>query len=176
MLRRLIKPFFTRRFAKFGAVGATGVIVNLGTLAVLRRLGVHTNLASAIAIELSILSNFFINHLWTFGDRRDQGGPSVGQHLWRFHLVSLGGGAIQFVLFVALNVAWLRLFGSPAAIASYGAGAGSWTDHWIWHPFVEPPEVGKLIYLSQVAGIGAATVWNYLLNFYWTWAKRTAAA
>lgn len=175
MLRRLIKPFLTRRFAKFGAVGASGVVVNLGTLALLRGMGVHTNLASAVAIELSILSNFLINHLWTFGDRRSEGGPSVGQHLLRFHLVSLGGGAIQFVLFVFLNVIWLRLFGTAAAIADYGAGAGSWSDHWIWHPFVQAPEVGKLIYLSQVAGIGAATVWNYLLNFYWTWAKKAAA-
>ena len=176
MFRRFVKPFLSRRFAKFGAVGASGVVVNLGTLALLRRAGVHTNLASAIAIELSILSNFLINHLWTFGDRRDQGGATVGQHLLRFHLVSLGGGAIQFVLFVLLNVVWLRLFGSGEAIAQYGAGAGTWTDHWIWHPFVEPPEVGKLIYLSQVAGIGAATVWNYLLNFYWTWAKRAVTA
>jgi putative flippase GtrA len=172
MLGTLIRPFFTRRFAKFGAVGATGVVVNLGSLALLRRLGVHTNLASALAIELSILSNFLINHLWTFGDRRDEDGPGVGQHLMRFHLVSLGGGVIQFVLFVLLNVLWLRLFGGPAAIAQYGSGAGTWADHWIWHPFVDPPEVGKLIYLSQMAGIGAATVWNYLLNFYWTWAKR----
>jgi putative flippase GtrA len=156
-------------------VGASGVVVNLGSLALLRRFGVHTNLASAIAIELSILSNFFINHLWTFGDRRSQGGPTLGQHLWRFHLVSLGGGAIQFVLFVGLNVIWLRLFGTREAIADYGAGAGTWSDHWIWHPFVEPPEVGKLIYLSQMIGIGAATVWNYLLNFYWTWAKKAVA-
>ena len=69
----------------------------------------------------------------------------------------------------------LRLFGSADAIARYGAGAGSWTDHWIWHPFVEPPDVGQLIYLSQIAGIGASTVWNYLLNFYWTWAKKAVA-
>ena len=174
MPTRFIKPFLTRRFAKFGAVGATGVVVNLATLALLRRVGVHTNGASAIAIELSILTNFLINHLWTFGDRRGSEGPSVGQHLLRFHLVSLGGGAIQFVLFVALNVAWLRLFGSADAIAAYATGVGSWSDHWIWHPFVEPPDVGKLIYLSQILGIGAATVWNYLLNFYWTWAKRPA--
>ena len=172
MPKRLIKPFLTRRFAKFGAVGATGVIVNLGTLAVLRKFAVHTNLASAIAIELSILSNFLINHLWTFGDRRSEGGPTLGHHLFRFHLVSLGGGIIQFVIFVGMNVVWLRLFGTPAEIATYGAGAGSWMDRWVWHPFVEPPNVGNLVYLSQICGIGAATVWNYLLNFYWTWAKK----
>jgi putative flippase GtrA len=173
IVKPFVKPFLSRRFIKFGAVGATGVVVNLGCLAVLRKAGVHTNVASAIAIELSILSNFFINHLWTFGDRRGSG-PSVGQHLLRFHLVSLGGGAIQFVLFVMLNVLWLRLFGTPAQIASYAGGAGSFAERWIWHPFVEPPDVGSWVYVSQLAGIGAATIWNYLLNFYWTWAKKVA--
>ncbi|HEY0714933.1 MAG TPA: GtrA family protein [Polyangia bacterium] len=171
MPTRFIKPFFTRRFIKFGAVGATGVVVNLAALWVLRRLDVHTNVASAIAIELSILSNFVINHVWTFRDRTGHG-PSIGQHLMRFHLVSLGGGLIQFVIFVACNVLWLRLFGTEAAIAAYGAGEGTRIDRWILKPFVEPPEVGNLVYLSQIMGIGTATVWNYLLNFYWTWAKK----
>jgi putative flippase GtrA len=168
---RLIRPFLSGRFVKFAAVGASGVVVNLGTLALLRFLGVHTNLASALAIEVSILSNFAINHLWTFGDRRDEGG-SVLRHGVRFHLVSLGGGAIQFLVFVAMNVAWLLAFGGAAAIAAYGAGAGSWTERWLWHAIVSPPDVGRLVYLSQILGIGAATVWNYLLNFYWTWASR----
>jgi putative flippase GtrA len=169
-LKRLIKPFLSARFVKFAAVGASGVVVNLAVLALLRGLGVHTNLASALAIEASILSNFTINHLWTFADRG--GATSIWAHGARFHLVSLGGGLIQFVGFVAMNVAWLVLFGDPATIAGYGAGARSFTERWLWHPFVEPPEVGKLIYVSQVLGIGVATAWNYLLNFYWTWAKR----
>ena len=37
------------------------------------------------------------------------------------------------------------------------------------HLIMEPPDVGNGIYLSQIAGIGVATVWNYLANFYWTW-------
>jgi putative flippase GtrA len=176
-LRPFVKPFLSRRFIKFGAVGATGVVVNLGCLAALRKADVHTNVASAIAIELSILSNFLINHLWTFGDRRGSNGsgPSLGQHLLKFHLVSLGGGAIQFVLFVMLNVLWLRLFGTASEIAAYAGGAGSFSQRWIWHPFVQPPEVGNWVYVSQLAGIGAATVWNYLLNFYWTWAHQKTA-
>jgi putative flippase GtrA len=168
LVSRLIKPFFTRRFIKFAAVGASGVVVNLGTLAVLRVLGVHTNLASALAIEVSILSNFTINHLWTFGDRRHAEMSLLRQGV-KFHLVSLGGGIIQFVVFVAMNVAWLLLFGGQQAIDAYGAGAGSFAQRWLWHPFVEPPSVGKLVYLSQLFGIGAAMAWNYLLNFYWTW-------
>ena len=170
LLGPVVKPFLTRRFVKFGAVGATGVLVNLGTLALLRRMDVHTNAASAIAIELSILSNFLINHLWTFGDRRG-GAAALSRHLFRFHLVSLAGGAVQFVLFVTLNVVWLRLFGSAAAVAAYGAGAGSVFERWVWHAFFEPPDVGALVYLSQMLGIGVATVSNYLLNFYWTWER-----
>jgi putative flippase GtrA len=168
LLSRLIKPFLTRRFVKFAAVGASGVVVNLGTLAVLRKLQVHTNLASALAIEVSILSNFTINHLWTFGDRR-HAETSLLRHGLRFHLVSLGGGLIQFVAFVAMNVAWLLLFGGRAAIDAYGAGSSSFAQRWLWHPFFEPPDVGKLVYVSQLAGIGAAMAWNYLANFYWTW-------
>jgi len=135
---RLIQPFFTSRFLRFAAVGGSGVFVNLGTLALLRMMGVHTNLASAAAIEVSILSNFAINHLWTFGDRRDEGG-SLLQHGARFHVVSLGGGVIQFFVFVTMNVCWLLLFGDAADIAAYGAGAESPLMRWGWTPFVKPP-------------------------------------
>jgi putative flippase GtrA len=168
---RLIKPFLTRRFMKFAAVGASGVVVNLGTLFLLRLLQVHTNLASAAAIEVSILSNFTINHLWTFGDRRHAQVSLLRQGV-KFHLVSLVGGLIQFGIFVGMNVAWLLLFGGRAAIEAYTAGTFGFVDRWLLHPIRQPPEVGQLVYLSQLAGIGGAMVWNYLLNFYWTWAER----
>jgi putative flippase GtrA len=170
MFIRLIRPFLTRRFMKFAAVGATGVFVNLGTLALLRRLHVHTNLASALAIELSILSNFTINHLWTFGDRRGAQ-VSLLHHGAKFHLVSAAGGLLQFAVFVAMNVAWLVLFGGGQAIDAYTAGTTGFFQRWLLHPLRQPPEVGKLVYLSQLFGIGVAMVWNYLLNFYWTWAE-----
>jgi putative flippase GtrA len=170
LLTGLIKPFLTRRFMKFAAVGASGVVVNLGTLALLRLMQVHTNLASALAIEVSILSNFAINHLWTFGDRRGAE-VSLLRHGARFHLVSLGGGIIQFIIFVAMNVAWLLLFGGRQAIDAYAAGTSGFFERWVMHPVREAPDVGKLVYLSQLFGIGGAMAWNYLLNFYWTWAE-----
>jgi putative flippase GtrA len=156
---------------KFAAVGASGVVVNLGTLALLRMFKVHTNLASAAAIEMSILSNFTINHLWTFGDRRHAHDSLLRQGM-KFHLVSLVGGLLQFAVFVAMNVAWLLLFGGRAAIEAYTAGTSGFAERWLLHPIRQAPEVGGLVYLSQLAGIGGAMVWNYLLNFYWTWAER----
>ena len=39
-------------------------------------------LGALIAIELSILSNCLINHLWTFGDRRTQNGDDGPTIAW----------------------------------------------------------------------------------------------
>ena len=56
-------------FSKFMLTGLSGVFVNLGSFAVLLSLGIHQYLASALAVELSIISNFIINNYWTFGYR-----------------------------------------------------------------------------------------------------------
>ena len=56
-------------FLKFGAVGGSGVIVNLAFLAGFRWIGFHDSLSSALAIEVSIISNFILNERWTFKER-----------------------------------------------------------------------------------------------------------
>jgi len=61
---------YWRRFIKFNLVGLTGVLVNEGLLVLLVFYGVYFLYASAIAIEISIISNFVLNDLWTFRDRR----------------------------------------------------------------------------------------------------------
>jgi dolichol-phosphate mannosyltransferase len=61
---------YWRRFLKFNVVGVTGVVVNEGLLVLLASSGVYYLYASAVAIELSIVSNFILNDLWTFRDRR----------------------------------------------------------------------------------------------------------
>ena len=58
-----------RTFIKFCVTGLSGVLVNLGSFHLLTALGVHRYLASPIAIEPSIISNFLINNYWTFADR-----------------------------------------------------------------------------------------------------------
>jgi len=62
-----------RRFAKFCIVGLTGVIINLGILYILKESFGFLYFASIIAIELSIISNFILNDIWTFNDKRKQG-------------------------------------------------------------------------------------------------------
>jgi dolichol-phosphate mannosyltransferase len=62
-LRRLL----TLRFLRFALVGASGVAINMGALWLLTTsVGLPVPVASVIAIELSILSNFTLNDLWTW--------------------------------------------------------------------------------------------------------------
>ena len=67
---RMLSLDFWRHFIKFNVVGLIGVAVNEGALALLTAAGYYYLDASAIAIELSILSNFVLNDFWTFRDRR----------------------------------------------------------------------------------------------------------
>ncbi len=163
-----LKPILSRRFLKFCTVGVSGVVVNLGFLWIFADLfRIHTNLASALAIELSVLSNFAINEAWTFRDRRN---GNAGWRAVRFNLVSLVGAAMQWSIFVALNLSWFVWLGASDVIAEYigQVSEGGWLAH-VVHAVTQPPEVGEWKYLSQLIGIGAATFWNFLVNFYWTW-------
>ena len=89
----------TRRFVKFCLAGGSGVLINLGLLALLTEvIGVFYVLSAAIAIEASILNNFTWNELWTFRDRRTPTSSAVGVRLAKFNLISLVGLGIQIGL------------------------------------------------------------------------------
>ena len=91
-----------RTFAKFSLTGFSGVIVNLGSFHLLLELGVHKYLASPIAIEISVVSNFFLNNYWTFADRALSGRKR--HRGLRFHFVSLLALGVSYSTFVALSV------------------------------------------------------------------------
>lgn len=165
-----LRPLLSARFLKFCAVGASGVVVNLGVLALLTALGMRSSIASAWAIEVSILSNFAVNELWTFRDQR--AGSSLAGRAARFQLVSLVGAVVQWVVFLAGNVALLWWIAGPGALDAYFGGEGSVFDRYVRRPVLDPPAVGAGVYLAQLAGIGVATGWNFLANFYWTWRDR----
>ena len=91
-----------RTFVKFCLTGLSGVVVNLGSFHILLELGVHKYLASPIAIEISVISNFFLNNYWTFADR-DLSSRKRIRGL-RFHIVSLLALGVSYSTFVVLSV------------------------------------------------------------------------
>ncbi len=104
MFSSVYRYFLNETFIKFALTGLSGVFVNLGSFQLLILLGVHPMLASPVAIEISILSNFLINNFWTFRDRN-----MVDRHRIRgmkYHLVSLGTLALSYGTFLVLNLLW----------------------------------------------------------------------
>jgi dolichol-phosphate mannosyltransferase len=75
-------------FIKFCCVGLVGAIVNIGSYLLLeRRFQIPSQVAINIAIEISIVSNFFFNNYWTF-KKRTKNLP-VFLRLVIFNIVSL---------------------------------------------------------------------------------------
>ena len=91
------------RWVTFNLVGAVGMIVQLTALALFNGLlHGHYLLASAAALEVTLLHNFVWHTKYTWHDRRDR--LSRGQQLLRFQLsnglVSLGGNLALMRLLV----------------------------------------------------------------------------
>jgi len=85
-----------KKLFKFGMVGISGIIVNMGILYYLKEfVGFYYLVASFFAIELSILNNFLWNDLWTFRSSGDQKLSSRWHRIVAFHIVSAGGLVIN---------------------------------------------------------------------------------
>ena len=166
---KALQSFVSLRFLKFCTVGMSGVVVNLAFLAFFSDVMLlQVNLASALAIEMSINSNFLINEFWTFRDRHVSDGCAVR---WlKFHFVSLVGGAIQWLVFIGCNLAVYMVLGGGDRVSDAGADDNH-VCRFLIGLVIHPPDVGSWKYLSQLIGIGAATFWNYIVNFNWTWAR-----
>lgn len=82
------------RWGKFNLVGAVGMGVQLGALAILNHLApAHYMMTSAAALEITLVHNFIWHQHYTWRDRRDN--ASIPAQLIRFHLsnglVSIAG-------------------------------------------------------------------------------------
>ena len=82
-------------FVKFAIVGLTGILVNEGLLILLQSYGVYFLYAGAVGIEVSILSNFVMNDLWTFRDRRS---GHFAVRLVKFNGLMLVGLAVNLAI------------------------------------------------------------------------------
>lgn len=109
---------YWRRFIKFNLVGLTGVLVNEGLLVLLAAGGLYYIYASAIAIEVSIISNFVLNDFWTFRDRRH---GHVVTRLLKFNGLMLIGLVVNLLIlyagtaYLGVNYALSNLLGIVAA-------------------------------------------------------------
>ncbi|MEM3831553.1 MAG: glycosyltransferase family 2 protein [Sulfolobales archaeon] len=89
------------RILKFIVVGSSGVIVNTGVLYVMVENGFSRPIASLVAIEISTVSNFILNDLWTFS--RDRRGSWM-KRLLGYHMAVAVGNIVIFTVFNILSL------------------------------------------------------------------------
>ena len=76
--------------------------MNLISFTKLIDIGMNTFVASPIAIEASIISNFLLNNYWTFSHRKSN--DRVRVKWLKFNLISLLSLAISYTTFVFLSL------------------------------------------------------------------------
>lgn len=132
-----------KEFIKFGVVGGSGVLVNIGIYLLLTRVtGIVYYIGSPLAIELSILWNFVWNNSWTFKKRETS--VTGMTRLVRFHAVSCASGVANYVILLLC----VMLFGLWDILANMiGIGFGTVINYymnsaWTWR---EVPEKSSFL-------------------------------
>jgi dolichol-phosphate mannosyltransferase len=106
------RPASWMQLLRFGVVGASGYIINLGVFALLAEtLGVHHLIAAVGAFCVAVTSNFFWNRHWTF--EPGEGHPAF--QAARFFAVSVAA--------LVINVVVLQLLVAGAGMQDLGAQA-----------------------------------------------------
>ncbi len=113
---------FAKQAAKYYAVGASGVLVNLGLLFYLTEyVGLWYFLSYTLAISASITSNFILNKFWTFRDSINSQ-RTVVMYV-KFASVSFLGMAIQLgsVYFLVESLSVYYMMAALISISIAGA-------------------------------------------------------
>ena len=92
----------SKTFLKFSIVGAAGVVVNLASFTVLMNMGLNKFIASPVAIEFSIISNFLLNNFWTFSDRDVN--DKIHIRGLKFNIISFVALGVSYSTFLILSV------------------------------------------------------------------------
>ena len=112
------------RWVKFNAVGAMGIVVQLGTLVVLAGpLGLHYLLATGLAVETAVLHNFFWHERWTWMERTRRA-PQLRLFLGRLLRFHLSNGLVSILgnlVLMRLLVGQFRLHYMVANVLSIAA-------------------------------------------------------
>jgi dolichol-phosphate mannosyltransferase len=120
-----LRPFL----GKFAIVGLLGVAVNQGCLLLLVAVaGLQVRWAGAIAIELAILTTFFLNNSWTWKDRRRR---SFISRFMLYHLVTLLSGICNYVILLFLHAEGMH-YGIANLFGMGVAGVLNFSVHYYW--------------------------------------------
>ncbi|WP_162458710.1 GtrA family protein [Desulfosarcina ovata] len=114
-------------------MGVSGLLVNLGLYIILTRMfHFKPAFSSPVAIETSIISNFSLNHLWTFKKRHNE--QRLIKKLTNFHIVAGIAGLSNYAVFLLL----INYFGLYDIIANLtGIAFGTLINYfcnslWTW--------------------------------------------
>ena len=128
---------------RFYTVGAAGIVVQLAVFtAFTRGLNAPYLLATAIAVELAILHNFYWHERWTWAERLRVSAAGQGGRLIRFHLsngvLSIVGNMVLMAILVG------RLHAPPLAASVISIGICSVLNFLAADRFVfRAPEQGE---------------------------------
>ena len=107
-----LQPMAHWRFVKFGAVGASGTVINIAVLyacqefLLLQIADFHDrlNYSIAIAITLATISNFYFNRRLTWRDRQYEASPGVMVLFFKYVAAAGVSIAIQSVMTKSLSL------------------------------------------------------------------------
>lgn len=139
------------RFLKFAAVGISGTAVNIALVWLGNSIFFNafdepyqTQASYALAIIVSIFSNYIFNSMWTWKDRRGQGLYFFVQHLFKYYITNMLAASLQFL--IANTIVYLLntiLYTNGLAV----------------------PVLWKM--MASVMGVGVAGGINFLANHFW---------
>jgi putative flippase GtrA len=157
----------TRRVSRFLTVGALGFVLQLGTLTLLTQaVGWPYEPATALAVALAVLHNFWWHERWTWRDRTATG-PGLAGRIARYYVTT---GATSIAGNLAMTAIGVELFGCSPIVANVAAVAGSSlanfviSDRWVFGRLAAVATVALCMSPAQASGAepGPETVaaWN----------------
>ncbi len=92
---------FLTKFLKFGAVGASGLVVDFGFTALCKEVfRIQKYISNAIGFTLAASSNYYLNRIWTF----ESTNPRIAVEYTEFLLISLIGlGVNTLILYLLVS-------------------------------------------------------------------------
>lgn len=153
LVEKRSRGLLSARFVLFGAVGSTGVVVNVALLAGLVAAGTDYWAAQAVSVGAAMTSNFALNNLLTFRDRRLTG-PPFWRGLLAFYAACTGGALINQSVGMGLHA-----LHAPAVLAGLSGAllAALWnysaasTMAWGAGPTASPARKGARLATARLA-------------------------